>query len=194
MKRICVFCGSARGAHPAYEEAARALGEALVARGIGVVFGGGRVGLMGVVADAALAAGGEVIGVIPRPLASVELAHTGLTEMRFVASMHERKATMSALADGFVTLPGGLGTLEETFEILTWAQLGIQRKPIGLLNVRGYYDPFLRLFSHGIREGFIRREYIEFITVAETAAELLDAMARWEPPAVAGNWLDPGQT
>jgi uncharacterized protein (TIGR00730 family) len=135
-----------------------------------------------------------VIGVIPRPLASRELAHAGLTEMRFVASMHERKATMSALSDGFVTLPGGLGTLEETFEILTWAQLGIQRKPIGLLNVRGYYDPFLRMFSHGVREGFIRREYIEFITVAETAAELLDAMARWEPPAVPGNWLDPGQT
>jgi uncharacterized protein (TIGR00730 family) len=194
MKRICVFCGSARGAHPAYEEAARALADALVARGIGVVYGGGRVGLMGVVADAALAAGGEVIGVIPRPLASRELAHAGLTEMRFVASMHERKATMSALSDGFVTLPGGLGTLEETFEILTWAQLGIQRKPIGLLNVRGYYDPFLRMFSHGVREGFIRREYIEFITVAETAAELLDAMARWEPPAVPGNWLDPGQT
>lgn len=194
MKRICVFCGSSTGTNPVYEEAARELATALVARHIGVVYGGGRIGLMGVVADTALAAGGEVVGVIPRPLASRELAHTGLTEMKFVASMHERKATMSALADGFVTLPGGLGTLEETFEILTWAQLGIQRKPIGILNVNGYYDPFLRLFTHGIREGFIRREYIGFITVADTPVELLDAMAAWEPPPVARNWLDPTQS
>jgi uncharacterized protein (TIGR00730 family) len=193
MRRICVFCGSSKGGDPAYEEAARVLATALVTRGIGVVYGGGRIGLMGVVADTALAAGGEVIGVIPRPLASRELAHTGLTEMKFVASMHERKATMSALADGFVTLPGGLGTLEETFEILTWAQLGIQRKPIGILNAKRYYDPFLRLFTHGIDEGFIRQEYRAFVTVAETASELLDAMARWEPPAIARNWLDPSQ-
>jgi uncharacterized protein (TIGR00730 family) len=194
MKRVCVFCGSATGIEAVYAEAARELAVALVGRGLGVVYGGGRIGLMGVVADTALAAGGEVIGVIPRPLASKELAHTGLTEMRFVASMHERKATMSALADGFVTLPGGLGTLEETFEILTWAQLGIQRKPIGILNVNGYYEPFLRLFDHGIDQGFIRREYRQFITVEERPPALLDAMAVWEPPAVARNWLDPSQT
>ena len=194
MKRICVFCGSSRGTNPLYEAAARDLGATLAARGIAVVYGGGRIGLMGVVADTALAAGGEVIGVIPRPLASKELAHTGLTEMRFVASMHERKATMSALADGFITLPGGLGTLEETFEILTWAQLGIQRKPIGLLNVHGYYEPFLRLFAHGIQEGFIRAEYLQFITVAERAGELVDAMAAWDAPDVARNWLDLDQT
>ena len=194
MKRVCVFCASSTGADPVYANAARELAATMVSRGLGVVYGGGRIGLMGVVADTALAAGGEVIGVIPRPLASKELAHTGLTEMKFVASMHERKATMSALADGFVTLPGGLGTLEETFEILTWAQLGIQRKPIGILNVNGYYDPFLRLFEHGIREGFIRAEYRGFISVAETAPALLDAMTAWMPPPVAGNWLDPSQT
>jgi uncharacterized protein (TIGR00730 family) len=194
MKRVCVFCESYTGADPVYENAAREIAATMVSRGLGVVYGGGRIGLMGVVADTALAAGGEVIGVIPRPLASKELAHTGLTEMKFVASMHERKATMSALADGFVTLPGGLGTLEETFEILTWAQLGIQRKPIGILNVNGYYDPFLRLFEHGIREGFIRGEYRGFISVAETGPALLDAMTAWTPPPVAGNWLDSSQT
>jgi len=194
MKRVCVFCGSSTGGDPVYAEAARELALTLVSRGLGVVYGGGRVGLMGVVADSALAAGGEVIGVIPRPLASKELAHTGLTEMKFVASMHERKATMSALADGFITLPGGLGTLEETFEILTWAQLGIQRKPIGILNVNGYYEPFLRLFDHGIRVGFIKPEYRAFITVGERGAALLDAMSVWEAPPVARNWLDPSQT
>ena len=194
MKRVCVFCGSSTGGDPIYAEAARELAVTLVSRGLGVVYGGGRVGLMGVVVDTVLAAGGEVIGVIPRPLASKELAHTGLTEMKFVASMHERKATMSALADGFITLPGGLGTLEETFEILTWAQLGIQRKPIGILNVNAYYEPFLRLFDHGIRVGFIKREYRAFITVAERGPALLDAMSVWEPPAVARNWLDSSQT
>jgi len=194
MKRVCVFCGSSTGIDPLYASAARELATTMVSRGLGVVYGGGRVGLMGVVADTALAAGGEVIGVIPRPLASKELAHTGLTEMKFVASMHERKATMSALADAFVTLPGGLGTLEETFEILTWAQLGIQRKPIGILNVNGYYDPFLRLFEHGIGQGFIRAEYRGFICVASSPAALLDVMAAWTAPVVATNWLDPSQT
>jgi uncharacterized protein (TIGR00730 family) len=193
VKRLCVFCGSSTGVDPVHADAARALAIELVSRGIGVVYGGGAIGLMGVVADAALAAGGEVIGVIPRPLASRELAHTGLTEMRFVRSMHERKATMSALADGFVTLPGGLGTFEETFEIMTWAHLGIHRKPVGLLNVRGYYDGLLRMLAHAMREGFMRREFLGLISVSDAAADLLDAMAAWTPPALPRAWLDPSQ-
>ncbi len=194
MKRVCVFCGSSPGGEAAYAEATGALATELVRRGIGIVYGGGSVGLMGVLADAALAAGGEVIGVIPRPLATKELAHPRVTEMKFVASMHERKATMSALADGFVTLPGGLGTLEETFEVMTWAVLGIHRKPVGLLNVGGYYDALLRLLMHTMREGFMRREFLALVTFGDTATELLDAMAAWQPPAFPRPWLDPSQT
>ncbi len=193
MKRVCVFCGSSKGSDPAYADAARALATELVRRGMGIVYGGGSIGLMGVLADTALAGGGEVIGVIPRPLASKELAHTGLTEMKVVGSMHERKATMNALADGFVILPGGLGTLEETFEVLTWAQLGIHRKPIGVLNAGGYYDALLRLLTQAMREGFMPRESVALLTFGDTAAELLDAMAAWEPPAGRRAWLDPSQ-
>jgi uncharacterized protein (TIGR00730 family) len=194
MKRVCVFCGSSPGGEPMYAEAVQALAAELVERGIGIVYGGGSVGLMGVLADSALAAGGEVIGVIPRPLASKELAHTGVTDLRLVASMHERKATMGGLADGFITLPGGLGTLEETFEVLTWSLLGIHRKPIGLLNVHGYYDPFLRLLTHTMREGFLRREFLGLLTVADTADELIDAMEAWTPPSLPRAWLDQSQT
>jgi hypothetical protein len=194
MKRVCVFCASSTGGDALYAEAAQALATELVERGIGIVYGGGSVGLMGVLADTALAGGGEVIGVIPRPLASKELAHTGVTELRLVESMHERKATMGALADGFLTLPGGLGTLEETFEVLTWSLLGIHRKPIGLLNVNGYYDPFLRLLTHAMREGFLRREFLGLLTLGDTPGELLDAMEAWTPPALPRAWLDPSQS
>jgi len=147
MKRVCVFCGSSEGARPAYADAARRLGAELVARKLGLVYGGCAVGLMGVLADSVLRHGGEAIGVIPEPLVSRELAHTGLTELRIVGSMHERKATMASLVDGFIALPGGLGTLEETFEVLTWAQLGIHGKPVGVLNVDGYWEGLRRLLA-----------------------------------------------
>lgn len=194
LKRVCVFCGSNAGLSPAYADAARALALELVRRGLGVVYGGGSIGLMGVLADAALAAGGEVIGVIPKPMATPELAHTGLTELRVVASMHERKATMASLADAFVSLPGGFGTLEETLEILTWAQLGIHSKPIGVLNVEGYYDGLLALLTHALREGFLRPEFFELLLFADTPAELLDRLAAWQPPSFPRVWLSPSQT
>ena len=155
MKRICVFCGAAEGARPAYAEAARRFGVELVRRGLGLVYGGCAIGMMGILADTVLAQGGEVIGVIPERLASRELAHTGLTELRVVESMHERKATMASLVDGFAVLPGGLGTLDETFEALTWAQLGIHGKPVGALNVEGYWDDLRRLIEHAVRERFV---------------------------------------
>jgi uncharacterized protein (TIGR00730 family) len=194
VKRVCVFCGSSEGTSPEYAEAARALAAELVRRRLGVVYGGGSVGLMGVLADAALAQGGEVIGVIPRALAAREIAHAGLSELRAVESMHERKATMASLVDGFIALPGGLGTLEETLEILTWAQLGIHRKPVGVLNVAGYYDGLLRLLGHAVREGFLRREYCALLLFADTPGELLDRFATWQPPALPRAWLDPSQT
>ena len=189
MKRICVFCGSNVGGRPAYASAARELAAELVRRRLGVVYGGGSIGLMGVLADAMLEFGGEVIGVIPRPLASKELAHTGLTEMRVVDSMHERKALMAALADGFVAMPGGLGTFEETLEILTWSQLGIHRKPIGLLNVEGYYDGLLGMIAHALDEGFVPHEYHALSVSADTPARLLDLMESWRPPDSPGRWL-----
>lgn len=194
MSRICVFCGSSPGGQPVYADAARALAEELVARGLGLVYGGGSVGLMGALADAVLAKRGEIIGVIPGPLASRELAHAGVTDMRIVASMHERKATMAALVDGFIALPGGLGTLEETLEILTWAQLGIHRKPVGVLNVEGYYDGLLRFLTHAVREGFVRAEYFALLLFADTPGELLDRFAAWKPPKLPHAWLDPSQT
>jgi hypothetical protein len=194
MTRVCVFCGSSTGARPAYVDAARLLAAELVQRKLGLVYGGGSVGLMGELADAVLRQGGEVIGVIPGPLASRELAHPGLTEMRVVGSMHERKATMASLVDGFVALPGGLGTLEETLEILTWAQLGIHRKPVGVLNVEGYYDGLLRFLTHAVREEFVRPEYFALLLFADTAADLLDRFATWQPPALARAWLAPSQT
>ena len=194
MKRVCVFCGSSPGTRPRYVEAARALAAELVRRRVGLVYGGGQVGLMGAVADAVLERGGEVIGVIPRPLASRELAHPGLTEMRVVDSMHERKATMASLVDGFIALPGGLGTLEETLEILTWAQLGIHRKPVGILNTEGYYDGLLKLLAHAVSEGFVRREYLMLMLFADEPEELLDRFEEWKPPDLPRAWLDPSQT
>ena len=194
MKRICVFCGSSVGVRPAYANAARAMAAELIRRRLGVVYGGGSIGLMGVLADAMLERGGEVIGVIPRPLASKELAHTGLTEMRVVDSMHERKALMASLANGFVAMPGGLGTFEETLEILTWSQLGIHRKPVGLLNVEGYYDGLLTMIAHAIAEGFVPAEYRALSVTASTPAALLDLMESWRPPDSPGRWLNLSQT
>jgi uncharacterized protein (TIGR00730 family) len=194
FRRLCVFAGSSMGGRPEYAEAARALGAELVRRGLGLVYGGGSIGLMGVLADSVLAADGEVIGVIPRPLAAREIAHRGLTELRVVESMHERKATMAELADGFIALPGGFGTFEETLEILTWSQLGIHRKPVGVLNVAGYYDGLLKLLASAVREEFIKREYVALLLFADTPADLLDLFERWSPPATPTVWLDRSQT
>jgi uncharacterized protein (TIGR00730 family) len=194
FRRLCVFAGSSVGGRPDYADAARALAAALARRGIGLVYGGGAIGLMGVLADGMLAAQGDVIGVIPRPLAAREIAHLGLTELRVVESMHERKATMAELSDGFIALPGGLGTFEETLEILTWSQLGIHRKPVGVLNVAGYYDGLLKWLASGVREGFIKREYVGLLLFADTPAELLDLFEHWTPPTTPTVWLDPSQT
>jgi uncharacterized protein (TIGR00730 family) len=172
---------------------AREMARELHRRGLGVVYGGGGIGLMGVLADAMLELGGEVIGVIPRPLASKELAHPGLTEMRVVDSMHERKALMASLADGFIAMPGGLGTFEETLEILTWSQLGIHRKPIGLLNVEGYYDALLSMIQHALDQGFVPREYHPLSVSASTPADLLGLMESWQPPETPGRWLNISQ-
>jgi uncharacterized protein (TIGR00730 family) len=189
MRRVCVFCGSSPGRKPAYLEAARAMGRALARRGIGLVYGGGHVGLMGAVADAALAAGGEVVGVIPRGLQLRELAHEGLTTLHVVGSMHERKARMAELADGFVALPGGMGTLEELAEILTWAQLGLHARPCGLLDVAGYYDPLVAFLDRAVEEGFVRPDHRRLLVVAQDPDALLDAFAGWQPPPVE-KWLD----
>jgi uncharacterized protein (TIGR00730 family) len=194
VSRLCVFAGSNAGVRPEYASTARALAHECATRGIGIVYGGGSVGLMGVLADTALGAGVEVIGVIPAPLATKELAHAGLSELRVVASMHERKATMNALADGFVALPGGLGTFEETLEVLTWAQLGIHAKPVGVLNVEGYYDGLLRWLAHAAAEGFVRREHLGLLPFSDTAAELLDRFAVWKPPPGPRPWLRETQT
>ena len=173
LKHICVFCGSSVGARPAYVEAARELGGTLAGRGLGIVFGGGKVGLMGVLADAALAAGGEAIGVIPEALVAREIAHNGLTELRVVRSMHQRKTLMADLADAFIALPGGYGTLEEFFEAVTWTQLGIHRKPCGLLNVDGYYDTLLALLDRAAADGFIREANRSLVLDAPDVATLL---------------------
>ncbi len=184
MKRVCVFCGSRNGTRDQYVAAARRTGEALARRGIGLVYGGGGIGLMGVLADATMSAGGDVIGVIPEALMAREVAHRGLTDLRVVASMHERKALMAELSDAFVALPGGFGTLEEFCEALTWAQLGIHRKPCGLLNVEGFFDPLLALFDHAVRERFVSPDHRSLVVVEEDPERLLDALSRWEPPAL----------
>ena len=189
MKAVCVFTGSSRGVRPEYLAAATELGSLLAARRIRLVYGGARVGLMGAVADAALASGGQVVGVIPAALVAKEVAHTGLTDLRVVDSMHERKALMSDLADAFVALPGGWGTLEEFFEVLTWAQLGLHRKPCGLLNVQGYFDRLLAFLDHTIDEGFVRPQNAELIVVARAPGELLDRLESPLPPPVE-KWLD----
>lgn len=176
MKRICVFCGASRGGPGHYAEAARDLGTLLAARGLGLVYGGGDIGLMGVVADAALGAGGEVTGVIPQQLMDREVGHKGLTEMHVVESMNDRKLLMAELSDGFIAMPGGLGTLDELFEMLTWSQLKLHHKPCGLLNHRGYFDTMLAFLDHGEREGFIKAKHRAMLLVESGAEALLDRM------------------
>lgn len=189
MNTVCVFAGSSAGARAHFRAAAEALGRTLAERGIGLVYGGARVGLMGAVADAALAGGARVTGVIPDALLAKEVAHTGLTELRVVGSMHQRKALMAELADGFIALPGGWGTVEEFFEMLTWGQLGLHRKPCGLLNCEGYFDRLLAFVDHSIEQAFVRREYRAMISVAVSPAELLDLLDRYTPPLVE-KWID----
>ncbi len=193
IQRICVFCGSNNGARSEYLAAAQGLGRALARRAIVLVYGGAGVGLMGAVADAALAAGGEVIGVMPRNLVEREVAHRKLRDLRVVGSMHERKALMADLADAFIALPGGLGTLEEFFEVWTWAQLGEHSKPLGMLNVAGYYDPLLGFFDRLIEERFIRPEHRAMVLVEEDAEALLSGFTSYRPPAVS-KWIDRAAT
>jgi hypothetical protein len=184
MMRICVFCGSSPGTDPAHLEAARATGRALAARGLGLVYGGGSVGLMGALADAALAAGAEVDGVIPEVLRIRELAHRGLTRLHVVGSMHERKALMAELCDGFMALPGGMGTLEELAEVLTWAQLGLHARPCGLLDAGGYYDPLISFFDRAVASGFLRPEHRRLLLVEREPGALLDRFRAWSPPGL----------
>ena len=193
MNSICVFCGSSSGEDPAYAEAARFLGDILARRGITLVYGGGNVGLMGVMADAALEAGGEVIGVIPEALVEREIAHEKLTKLHVVGSMHERKALMSELSDGFVALPGGNGTLEEFFEVLTWAQLGEHRKPCGLLNVARYYDPLLTVLDHMVDRGFLAEKHRSIVQVESTPKDMLDAFSSYTPPDTV-KWINKFET
>jgi uncharacterized protein (TIGR00730 family) len=189
MQRVCVYAGSNFGTDPAYAEGARALMKLFAERGIGLVYGGGNVGLMGVLADSALAAGIEVIGVMPRALIEREIGHRGITELRMVDSMHERKAQMAELSDAFVAVPGGIGTLEELIEVYSWSQLGFHRKACGALNVRGYYDGLAAFLDHAVTEGFLRPEHRGMLTVASDPAALLDQLAAFEPPTV-GKWLE----
>lgn len=182
FQRLCIFCGSSRGANPVYVDAAKQAGAELARRGIALVYGGGNVGLMGALADAALAAGGHVIGVIPEALMAKEVGHSGLPDLRVVKTMHERKALMAELSDGFIALPGGIGTFEEFFEILTWAQLGLHSKPCALLNVNGFYNPLLGLVNHAIEEGFIKPKQRDLIIIDTEFPALLDRMGRQHVP------------
>lgn len=191
--RLCVFCGSSPGKDPAYRAAAEALAGELVARGWGLVYGGGKVGMMGTVADAAISGGSEVIGVIPKALEQKELGHTGITRLEIVGSMHERKQRMAELADAFVALPGGLGTLEEIFETLTWAQLGIHAKPCAFLNVAGYYDALLEFIDRAVSQRYVRAEHREMIVVETEPAALLEKIESYEPPHIE-KWMDRRET
>jgi uncharacterized protein (TIGR00730 family) len=190
LRRICVFCGSSNGTRPEYLEAARHLGETLASRGLGLVYGGAHVGLMGRVADACRSAGGHVTGVIPERLVDAEVAHVGLDDLRIVGSMHERKALMAELADGFVALPGGFGTLEEFCEVLTWSQLGLHPvpKPCALLDVAGFYEPLVALFDRGVDEGFVRPAHRGLVLVDDDVDLLLDRLAAWTPPPATRKW------
>lgn len=193
MKRICVYCGSSPGKLTEYRGAARMLGHELAARGLGLVYGGASIGVMGAVADAVLEKGGEAIGVIPFALATREVAHSGLNELFVVDSMHERKAKMAELSDGFVALPGGWGTIEEIFEMLTWAQLGFHQKPCGLLNISGYYDHLYTFLEHAIDQRFVQEEYRPMIMMEQTAGGLLDRYLQYQAPSVK-KWIGPEET
>ena len=186
---ICVFCGSSSGATPAYAEAARRVGELLAEHEVSLVYGGGRVGLMGILADAVLGAGGRAIGVIPQALATKEIAHDGLTELHVVSGMHERKALMATRSSAFLTLPGGIGTFEEFFEILSWAALGIHQKPIGVLNIDGYFDPLIALLDHGIAQDFIRPSYLRSLLVSDRVDRLIGDLLAYVPPPGGPRWI-----
>ena len=189
MERVCVFCGASAGSRPAYASAARALGESIAARGLGLVYGGGKVGLMGAVADAALGAGAAVDGVIPEPLMARELGHGSVTRLHVVSSMHERKARMAELSDGFVVLPGGFGTLEEAAEALTWSQLGFQKKGVVFLDVEGYWTRLCASFDFMTQEGFVRPEHRLLAMRAEAPGQALDMLAAFRSPAVT-RWIE----
>ncbi len=191
MKKICVFCGSNAGARPEYADAARALAAEMSAHGLGLVYGGGNVGLMGILADAMLDAGAEVIGVIPRALVEKEVAHHGVTKLHVVQTMHERKAMMNELCDGFIALPGGFGTLEEFFEVLTWSQLGYHRKPCGLLDVAGYYEGLARMLDHGVAEKFISPRHRALVIAETDVSRLVQRLAEFKP-ADTSKWADAG--
>lgn len=193
MQSLCVFCASATGNDPAFADAARRFGALLAREGITLVYGGGHVGLMGIVADAALDAGGRAVGVIPRALWEWEVGHRALTELHVVETMHERKAKMAALADAFVALPGGLGTLEEIFEVWTWGQLGIHGKPCGFLDVAGYYAPLLAFLDQAVERGLVRPQHRAMALVDDDAGRLLRRLAEYEPPRVA-KWVTAGET
>jgi len=188
FRRICVFCGSNSGINPAYRAAAIAMGELLASRGIKLVYGGGNIGLMGILADAVLQSGGRAVGVIPESLMAKEVGHAGLSELRIVKSMHERKALMADLSDGFIAMPGGFGTFEEFCEVVTWSQLGIHAKPCGLLNVEGYYDSLLELFDHAAHEGFLREENRGLVLADCDPVRLLGKMGQFRAPAVS-KWI-----
>jgi uncharacterized protein (TIGR00730 family) len=189
MKRVCVFCGSSNGARFVYADAARLLGRALLRRKIGLVYGGGCVGLMGAIADVVMEGGGEVVGVIPEALVERELAHRAVSELMIVRSMHERKAKMADLSDAFIAMPGGFGTFEEFCEIITWAQLGLHRKPCGILNVEGYYDPLLALFDRAVVEGFIYPENRRLVIQETDSDRLLDSLVNYTAPRTE-KWID----
>jgi uncharacterized protein (TIGR00730 family) len=190
VRSVCVFCGSSTGNSATYAEQARRLGAALAARGIGLVFGGGRIGLMGVVADAVLAAGGRVEGVIPKALVDAELAHEGVTRLHVVGTMHERKALMADLADGFIAMPGGFGTADELFEILTWSQLGLSRKPVGLLNVAGFFDPLLAWLDRCVDQRFLQEHHRNLLLTNDDVDRLLQQMSEFQPLSERIKWID----
>jgi uncharacterized protein (TIGR00730 family) len=189
IRRLCVFCGSSAGTNPYYREVALKLGRDLAARRIELIYGGGGIGLMGALADGTLAAGGRVTGIIPSGLASKEVAHAYLTELRVVRTMHERKAEMADLADAFLALPGGMGTFDELFEILTWAQLGIHRKPIGLLNIDHYFDPLIAMVDHAVREGFVSAHHRGLIITANSIDDWFDRLLNYQPPPISTRWI-----
>jgi uncharacterized protein (TIGR00730 family) len=193
VKRICVYCGSNPGKSPEFLESARSLARELVQREICLVYGGASVGIMGEIADTVLAGGGEVIGVIPQALVDKEVSHAGLTELKIVDSMHERKEIMADISEGFIALPGGLGTIEEIFEVLTWAQLGFHKKPCALLNVKGYYDKLTQFLNHAVAEGFIANTHREMLLVEEEPHRLLEIMATYSAPAV-DKWIGRNET
>jgi uncharacterized protein (TIGR00730 family) len=189
MQRLCVFCGSSTGSRSVFTEATRRLGQAMSACGMGAVYGGGHIGLMGILADSVLEGGGSVIGVIPQALVDKELAHPRLSELHIVTTMHQRKALMADLADGFAALPGAFGTADELFEILTWAQLGLHAKPIGLLNVAGYFDPLRTWLDHAVREGFLRSSHRQLLLEAEEPERLLELLEGYQPPPETPKWI-----